>query len=253
MTAHSAIVSMTSKRMLWADCDVESDSELSSDFSRFSGSAKNGSKKQTSDSPSCATSASGDDSPLPQQSLASIPLRSGACTPSSTASSKSRNCLRNIPLTREHLQKLQSAPTKPYPTTEDMDACSSMWDASSTVISNSVVTSDVSTLIMQAEPQQSDLSAEGPFNTEGGGQWSVGSLGHDSGTCKPCMFLFSKTGCFAGPDCQFCHFSHCRSKFPRPSKGKRDRIKRLLTSALEQEDPKEALRSWSQSTCSQTS
>jgi len=261
MTALSTIMPTTSSRMLWADLEVESDSELndsSSDHSRFSGSilallTETGFKRQGSESPSCATSSSDDDAPL--LSLASIPMRSGTCTPSSTASYKSRNCLRNMRLTKEHLQKLQSTPRPQCPTFEDMDASSSLWDASST-FSNAIVNSDVSTNIMQSEPVQSDLSVDTTGNTEKGlsvGQWSVGSVGHDSGCCKPCMFLFSKTGCFAGTDCQFCHFSHCRSKFPRPSKGKRDRIKRLLSSALEQEDPKEALRKWVQSVSLQTS
>jgi len=250
MTAHSTIMPTTSTRMLWADLDVESDSEInesSSDYSWFSGSAwapgsDTAFKKQMSDSLSCATSASGDDAPLPRHDFASIPASSGTCTPRSSTSSKSRHSLRNMRLTREHLQKLQCAPSKQHPTMEDMDASSSLCDAPSTFISNTVVNSDVCTNIVQL-----DLPADILDNTDAGrvspsvSQWSVGSVGHDTGSCKPCMFLFSKTGCIVGPDCQFCHFSHSRSTVPRPSKSKRDRIKRLLSS-LTQEEPKEALR-----------
>jgi len=33
---------------------------------------------------------------------------------------------------------------------------------------------------------------------------SVGSVGHQAGTCKPCAFLHSR-GCAEGPACEFCH------------------------------------------------
>jgi hypothetical protein len=40
------------------------------------------------------------------------------------------------------------------------------------------------------------------------GLWSVGSAAHDSGTCKPCAFLWKdlkKPGCQNGMECVFCH------------------------------------------------
>merc|ERR1719281_458621 len=40
------------------------------------------------------------------------------------------------------------------------------------------------------------------------GLWSVGSAAHESGTCKPCAFLWkdlSKPGCQNGTGCVFCH------------------------------------------------
>lgn len=40
------------------------------------------------------------------------------------------------------------------------------------------------------------------------GLWSIGSAAHDSGTCKPCAFLWkdpSKPGCQNGQECVFCH------------------------------------------------
>lgn len=40
------------------------------------------------------------------------------------------------------------------------------------------------------------------------GLWSIGSAAHDSGTCKPCAFLWKdlkKPGCQNGQGCVFCH------------------------------------------------
>jgi len=37
------------------------------------------------------------------------------------------------------------------------------------------------------------------------GLLSVGSAGHSRGDCKPCAFLDSKKGCFAGLNCVYCH------------------------------------------------
>mmetsp|Transcript_80435 Transcript_80435/g.209080 ORF Transcript_80435/g.209080 Transcript_80435/m.209080 type:complete len:295 (+) Transcript_80435:73-957(+) len=37
------------------------------------------------------------------------------------------------------------------------------------------------------------------------GLLSVGSAGHSRGDCKPCAFLDSKKGCFAGVNCVYCH------------------------------------------------
>merc|ERR1711907_760815 len=40
------------------------------------------------------------------------------------------------------------------------------------------------------------------------GLWSVGSAAHESGTCKPCAFLWNditKPGCQNGQACVFCH------------------------------------------------
>jgi len=40
------------------------------------------------------------------------------------------------------------------------------------------------------------------------GLWSIGSADHESGTCKPCAFLWKdlkKPGCQNGSDCVFCH------------------------------------------------
>merc|ERR1719386_48181 len=44
--------------------------------------------------------------------------------------------------------------------------------------------------------------------TDALGLWSIGSAAHDSGTCKPCAFLWKdlkKPGCQNGQGCVFCH------------------------------------------------
>lgn len=44
--------------------------------------------------------------------------------------------------------------------------------------------------------------------TDSLGLWSVGSVGHDIGMCKPCAFLWKdpqQPGCQNGRDCVFCH------------------------------------------------
>lgn len=61
---------------------------------------------------------------------------------------------------------------------------------------------------------------------------SMGSLGHDVGECKLCIFNHSKLGCFNGIACNFCHFSHRRGRHgnkQKPCKGKRDRYRKLIT------------------------
>merc|ERR1712166_1345492 len=40
------------------------------------------------------------------------------------------------------------------------------------------------------------------------GLWSIGSAYHETGTCKPCAFLWKdpkQPGCQNGRDCVFCH------------------------------------------------
>jgi len=65
-----------------------------------------------------------------------------------------------------------------------------------------------------------------------GGSLSLGTAFHDSGNCKPCLFVRSPAGCSNGADCNFCHLKHARDSFPRPSKAKRDRLKKIYQNAL---------------------
>mmetsp|Transcript_120701 Transcript_120701/g.341320 ORF Transcript_120701/g.341320 Transcript_120701/m.341320 type:complete len:265 (-) Transcript_120701:217-1011(-) len=52
---------------------------------------------------------------------------------------------------------------------------------------------------------------------------------HASGECKPCLYVNSKSGCFNGADCRFCHLQHSKNRRPRPCKSKRAICKQLVT------------------------
>lgn len=60
---------------------------------------------------------------------------------------------------------------------------------------------------------------------------SLGSAGHVTGSCKPCLLLFKGVRCTAGAECSFCHYPHDRKSVAREhakqSKGKRDRFMKL--------------------------
>lgn len=57
---------------------------------------------------------------------------------------------------------------------------------------------------------------------------SIGSIHHDEGTCKPCVFAFHETKrCENGVRCPFCHFMHPPKKRVRLCKKKRMELKRL--------------------------
>lgn len=62
---------------------------------------------------------------------------------------------------------------------------------------------------------------------EGEGEWSVGSEGHAQGQCRPCHYVFAKTGCQNGRECNFCHLPHPKRFRPRPCKSKRFKCKQL--------------------------
>jgi len=68
---------------------------------------------------------------------------------------------------------------------------------------------------------------------------SPGSAKHDTGGCKPCLFVYTHVGCQNGQTCEFCHFPHKRKSKARPCKGKRDRYRKLLMrmeNSLEQKE-----------------
>mmetsp|Transcript_36193 Transcript_36193/g.65675 ORF Transcript_36193/g.65675 Transcript_36193/m.65675 type:complete len:217 (+) Transcript_36193:64-714(+) len=74
----------------------------------------------------------------------------------------------------------------------------------------------------------------------GEGQWSVGSVLHSEGKCRPCHYYNTKTSCQNGEGCSFCHLAHPKRFRPRPCKPKRSKCKRLagmLDAALLQDDP----------------
>merc|ERR1719253_587671 len=69
--------------------------------------------------------------------------------------------------------------------------------------------------------------------------WSEGSALHESGGCKACLWVFSH-GCDKGVNCAFCHIYHPRSARPRPSKVKRNRLKKLMASSSSQAPTEES-------------
>jgi len=72
---------------------------------------------------------------------------------------------------------------------------------------------------------------------------SVGSALHESGRCKPCLFLHEVMGCKTAERCPFCHLPHNRRNIARQSKGKRDRFRKLVAKieALGWDAPQEPL------------
>lgn len=57
-----------------------------------------------------------------------------------------------------------------------------------------------------------------PRNTKGE-LLSIGSLAHEDGTCKPCVFAYSdRKTCDNGVRCLFCHFQHVQKKRQRLTK-----------------------------------
>eukprot|EP00747_Dinoflagellata_sp_TGD_P120835 gnl/TRDRNA2_/TRDRNA2_173330_c0_seq4.p1 gnl/TRDRNA2_/TRDRNA2_173330_c0~~gnl/TRDRNA2_/TRDRNA2_173330_c0_seq4.p1 ORF type:complete len:208 (+),score=25.37 gnl/TRDRNA2_/TRDRNA2_173330_c0_seq4:67-690(+) len=67
---------------------------------------------------------------------------------------------------------------------------------------------------------------------KGYGMPTAGSVHHDIGKCKPCLWLHSAQGCSRQADCRFCHLSHSKQTRTRPSKGKRDSVRRRTAQAL---------------------
>lgn len=71
---------------------------------------------------------------------------------------------------------------------------------------------------------------------EDGNVYSVGSIPHDTGVCKPCVFANSeRKSCQNGIECLFCHLPHAPKKRMRFCKKKRMEIKRSGSNTHEQQ------------------
>jgi len=86
---------------------------------------------------------------------------------------------------------------------------------------------------------QADQTCDYPLD-ESGEPTSKGSALHAEGTCKPCAFHLTSSGCAMARDCRFCHLPHKSTGKVRlrPCKGKRKRTKRMfdrLTTQIEQD------------------
>ncbi|CAJ1412795.1 unnamed protein product, partial [Effrenium voratum] len=62
---------------------------------------------------------------------------------------------------------------------------------------------------------------------------TVGSLGHSNGNCKPCFYMFSKTGCNFGRSCRYCHLDHVKRKKDRPPKLVRQECKEIANQVFQ--------------------
>mmetsp|Transcript_87932 Transcript_87932/g.283929 ORF Transcript_87932/g.283929 Transcript_87932/m.283929 type:complete len:110 (+) Transcript_87932:593-922(+) len=69
-----------------------------------------------------------------------------------------------------------------------------------------------------------------PLDAEGK-PTSIGSMKHEAGLCKPCVFFPSVIGCSNGITCLFCHITHARAQ-RRLCKNKRERYKKLIESQV---------------------
>lgn len=63
---------------------------------------------------------------------------------------------------------------------------------------------------------------------------SIGSAAHFTDSCRPCLFAHTRIGCREGENCTRCHFTHCGQRRARPSKGKRDRYRKLIERSIEE-------------------
>lgn len=79
----------------------------------------------------------------------------------------------------------------------------------------------------EMEETESDDADADEAVPEAEGEWSVGSEGHAQGQCRPCHYVFAKTGCQNGRQCNFCHLPHPKRFRPRPCKSKRFKCKQL--------------------------
>lgn len=86
------------------------------------------------------------------------------------------------------------------------------------------------------DPDEEELLRRVPSD-ENGNPMSIGSIAHEAGTCKPCVFAYNtKKACANGTRCSFCHFVHPPKMRVRLCKKKRMDIKRAQEA--EQEEPR---------------
>eukprot|EP00406_Dinophysis_acuminata_P023877 CAMPEP_0179348024 /NCGR_PEP_ID=MMETSP0797-20121207/73479_1 /TAXON_ID=47934 /ORGANISM="Dinophysis acuminata, Strain DAEP01" /LENGTH=195 /DNA_ID=CAMNT_0021062797 /DNA_START=48 /DNA_END=635 /DNA_ORIENTATION=+ len=85
----------------------------------------------------------------------------------------------------------------------------------------------VRAILSQARAVEDSGDASG-FNNAGDAP-SMGSGGHNTGDCKPCLYMSTKTGCFNGRQCTFCHYTHSKKNRPRPCKATRLQCKQIAS------------------------
>ncbi|CAJ1333820.1 unnamed protein product [Effrenium voratum] len=78
----------------------------------------------------------------------------------------------------------------------------------------------------EAPPVQSQSREANGANGDAG-QVSKGSAGHAKGTCRPCHYFHSRTGCANGDQCMFCHLKHPKRSRVRIPKQYRQQCRAL--------------------------
>eukprot|EP00444_Apocalathium_aciculiferum_P056640 CAMPEP_0183602826 /NCGR_PEP_ID=MMETSP0371-20130417/181140_1 /TAXON_ID=268820 /ORGANISM="Peridinium aciculiferum, Strain PAER-2" /LENGTH=442 /DNA_ID=CAMNT_0025814923 /DNA_START=9 /DNA_END=1337 /DNA_ORIENTATION=- len=85
-------------------------------------------------------------------------------------------------------------------------------------------------LAFATEAQLEELRSMVPLDAEEK-PTSIGTMKHEAGLCKPCVFFPSEIGCSKGITCLYCHMTHTRA-LRRLCRSKRERYKRLIESQL---------------------
>mmetsp|Transcript_1982 Transcript_1982/g.4536 ORF Transcript_1982/g.4536 Transcript_1982/m.4536 type:complete len:284 (-) Transcript_1982:99-950(-) len=75
--------------------------------------------------------------------------------------------------------------------------------------------------------ENKDLDSEADDNTAADTGTGEAGGSHALGTCRPCHYVYAKSGCTNGAACAFCHLPHPKRFRPRPCKSKRSKCKRL--------------------------
>jgi hypothetical protein len=137
--------------------------------------------------------------------------------------------LRNKALTKEQLAVMDTSSgsqTISGGAARNQFHSSSLSDSASSALQSSDLESSVDGPGAQGPGDARELAQQ--EGLAAGDHPSVGSIRHELGACKPCLFVRTHVGCQNGMNCTFCHYLHKSKSKPRPCKGKRDRYRKLL-------------------------
>mmetsp|Transcript_10333 Transcript_10333/g.24862 ORF Transcript_10333/g.24862 Transcript_10333/m.24862 type:complete len:292 (+) Transcript_10333:71-946(+) len=103
------------------------------------------------------------------------------------------------------------------------------WDATAKKVAELAQLLESKDRLLESEADEEDEADDSEAENLGEGMWSVGSEHHATGQCRPCHYVFAKSGCTNGAACTFCHFQHPKRFRPRPCRSKRYKCKRLAS------------------------
>jgi hypothetical protein len=109
---------------------------------------------------------------------------------------------------------------------EDASVCTASSDAATTVpgvaLERRESGDSLDAVPVQLKGESMETLLQRVPKNEKGEVMSVGSIAHEDGTCKPCVFAHSeRKTCESGVQCLFCHFEHVQKKRQRLSKKNR--------------------------------